>query len=188
MIENATIISDAHGHINVHYIYNATGGWTHDMGKATYSKWTGMLTPISYRLVEKWRELIEEMGGVNGGGKIIHYAHSIGGTYSYQTKYLLTPEERKMIHITTVGSASLPEDNDNFGTFTNYISVRDGVPFTDPIGYLRGLLNPNTNINFIGSIFDGLPLIDHLFTSNSYTQLIAELGAEFVRIHGAVRE
>jgi hypothetical protein len=68
---------------------------------------------------------------------------------------------------------------------SNYVSWRDGICYLDPIGYMRALLNHDTNIYFIGEGW-GIPLIDHLLEGKSYTSIVEMLGADFVRTYGSL--
>ena len=173
-------LSETHGGMNIHYVFHATEGWTMDFLKSTLIKF-GYFSPHTYQLAETWKALIEEMGGPEGGGTIIHYAHSIGAVDTHHAKTLLTPEEQKMIHVITIGSATMLEDN-GFGSVINYTSKRDGVSYLDPIGFIKGLLGSDETI-MVGSWL-GFPLIDHPLLMDTYTELIEKLGEQFVRRYG----
>lgn len=70
----------------------------------------GYTGPTARRLAEGWRELIDEVGGVGNGGMIMHYAHSLGGVETARARRLMTPEEQKMIRVTTFGSPKVLSD------------------------------------------------------------------------------
>lgn len=182
-VENVALFSKSHGGVNIHYIFRPSDGWAHDLLKCVLSK-SGMVSSQSELLAEKWKQLIQEMGGVGNGGLIIHYAHSIGGTETNNAKRLLSPEERMMIKIITLGSATLIPDTD-FLSVINYVSWRDGVCYLDPIGYVRALLKIQQNVVFIGTPL-GVPIIDHLLDNDSYMTIITALGEEFVRTYGSL--
>lgn len=184
-IQAVGLFSKLHGGVNIHFIYRPSNGWAQDLLQCVLSK-AGVISPQSRLLARTWKSLIREMGGVDGGGLIIHYAHSIGGTESSNTKRLLTPAEKKMIKMITLGSATLIQDKD-FQSVVNYVSWRDGVSYFDPIHYIRTLLNKETNVHLIGSLW-GIPLIDHLVDNPSYLAIITMLGDEFVRTYGALSE
>jgi RHS repeat-associated protein len=173
-LDNAALLSAAHGGINIHYVFYPTEGWTQDVINALLAKF-GYVTPHAKLLATTWKELIQEMGGTEGGGVIIHYAHSIGGTNTEIARGLLTPEEQKMIRVITLGSASAVA-NEGFDSVVNYISYRDGIFFIDPFRYL---MNASNNIIYVGTPI-GVPLIDHMLTMSTYRQLIEMLGQEFV--------
>ena len=82
-------------------------------------------------LAQKWKELIQEMGGINAGGKIIHYSHSLGGIDSLAAKELLFPEEAAMVEIHAFASPkAIPSDG--FGYAITYCSTQDNVWFFRP--------------------------------------------------------
>lgn len=179
-IEAAALISKAHGDINVHYIFHPTGGWAKDMIKCLTSK-LGLLSPSGIHLAHTWKKLIDEMGGIEGGGSIVHYAHSIGGTDTYNAKCLLTPAELRMIKVITFGSATIiPEGG--FGMVVNYVNYRDGVTYLDPIGYIRALALEFPNIIFTGS-FWGIPFVDHAL--DSYAKILDILAKDILQVYDA---
>lgn len=179
------IFSETHGNIPIHYVYRPTEGWTKDLLTSGLSK-LGFVSPYAKLLALKWKELIEEMGGVGQGGIIMHYAHSIGATDTFVAKNLLNLEEQQMIHVVSLGSPTVIPSDCGFGSAVNYASRRDGVCFLDPIGYCMGYFFENSKIEFIGTHW-GIPLIDHTLYTESYGTIIEELGAQFIEIHGNAR-
>jgi len=180
--ETLELLSDAHDGTNLHYIFRPTEGWTWDLIKSLFVKF-GYVSESSRLLASLWKELIEEMGGVDGGGLIIHYAHSVGGTETYAASSLLTPEERQMIRIISIGSASIIPSTLGYESVVNYASLRDGVFLLDTEGILRNLFFGEHNVIYLGDIY-GIPLIDHLMTMDTYRTLIEELGQKFIEEHG----
>lgn len=180
IIDNASMISNTHGGVNVHYVFRPTEGWTWDILKCTAVKF-GYISPQARQLAETWKAMIKEMGGVGGGGIIYHYAHSIGGTDTCTAKSLLTPEEQKMIRVITLGSATIIQD-DGFHSVVNYVSCRDGVCLLDPFGYLSGLTSFYANVVFLGNYW-GIPFIDHPLCSQTYQAILEALGKEFIEKH-----
>lgn len=177
--DNVRTLSEVHGGINIHYVFHPTEGWTWDLIKGFLAK-CGYVSPQAKLLAQTWKELIQEMGGVNGGGKIIHYAHSIGGTNTDIARSLLTPDEQKMIRVITIGSATMIA-NEGFDDVVNYVSRRDGVSgFGDPFVYLHGLCSQDSNILYVGSHW-GMPFIDHLLTAETYRMLLEMLGQDFIK-------
>ncbi len=108
--QSLDIISNSHGGVNIHYLFDATNGWTNDMIRAFLSR-MGYISPTSYQLADMWRELIDEMGGVGQGGLIIHYAHGMGATHTKNALSLLSPEERAMIRVYTFGAPTTISDS-----------------------------------------------------------------------------
>lgn len=183
--EALKLFSQSHGDTVIHYVFRPTEGWTKDLLTSTLSKF-GYTSPYAILLAEKWKELIQEMGGVGGGGTIIHYAHSIGATDTYVAKNLLTKEEQKMLHVVTLGSPSMIPGDAGFASTTNYVSRRDGVCLLDPVGYLNAWISRETNVKFIGS-FWGIPLIDHTLYTDSYGKTIQVLGSHFIKTYASLK-
>lgn len=180
LIDTLEMLSKFHGDNNIHYIFRPTEGWTYDLLKSSLVKF-GWASPQSKQLAVRWKELIAEMGGVDGGGKIIHYAHSIGAVDSFIAKRFLKPEELKMIQVYTFGSPLLfgPE---GFHSVTNYISKGDGVSLLDPVGYIKSLMHPSDHIAFIPSSWP-IPIIDHPLTFPAYQSTLEMLGRQFLEIY-----
>lgn len=178
VVDSAKLISELHGGSNVHYIFKPTRGWAGDVAISTYVK-CGGISQQAVDMVNVWRRLIEEMGGVDNGGHIIHYAHSIGAADTYVARYLLTPEELQMISVITFGSPLLIPNN-CFRYAVNYASVRDGVPL---IGHIGGIFVEDKHVIYVGDHF-GIPFIDHLLNNDSYRSIIETLGKEFVELYG----
>lgn len=180
-INTVSTISDMHGGVNIHYVIYPTDGWTHDVLKGGLAKF-GHISSHAKLLAEVWKQMIQEMGGTEGGGVIIHYAHSIGGTNTTIARDLLTPEEQKMIRVFSIGSATMIP-NTGFQSVINYMSCRDGIVIADPIGFFDALFNPDTNVVFIGS-WQGIPLIDHMLSMETYSRALEMLGKQFVETYG----
>lgn len=180
IMENARFISATHGGNKVYYVFRPTEGWTFDLFSCALVK-LGFVSQTAELIAATWRKLIEDMGGIESGGKIIHYAHSIGGTDTYTAKTLLTPEERKMIHVITLGSATMIPDLD-FASVTNYVSMRDGVSYLDPLGFFGGFFDDESNIIYLGSLH-GIPVIDHLLVMQTYIEVMKLLGEQFLEIY-----
>lgn len=177
------ILSETHGGVNVHYIFRPTQGFFSDLVQAFMSK-LGYASPHVRQLANMWKGLIDEMGGPANGGLIMHYAHSLGGTDTLTASLLLTPEERRMIRVFTIGSATMVKDKD-FESVFNFVSKRDGVSLFDPIGYWRGIFSSQANVSFIGSVI-GIPLIDHWLSWTTYTDIFKLLGRRFLQVHPSV--
>lgn len=180
LLLNLRQLSSTHGNPKIHFVFRPTKGWMTDLVECTKVKF-GYTSLQAHLLAEKWKELIQEMGGIEGGGKIIHYAHSIGGSDTYAARRLLTPQEQKMIHVITIGSPTMIP-NKGFASAVNYVSKRDGVCLFDPVNYFNKLIYPNsdsnTNIVFLGT-FLGAPFIEHMLTTQSYRDILSALGEQF---------
>lgn len=180
-VDNVDALSATHGGNNVHYVFHPSEGWTWDFIKGVMAK-LGFISPHAQLLADTWKRMIHEMGGTEGGGLIIHYAHSIGGTNTEIARSLLTPEEQKMIRVITVGSATVVP-NTGFESVVNYVSCRDGVCIADPIGHIKSWLGYESNVVYIGTMF-GFPFIDHMLSMETYRRLMEVLGKQFVEIYG----
>lgn len=176
-------ISGSHGNTCIHYVYRPTKGWVWDILHSFLVK-LGYTSPYAEELAKEWKKMIYEMGGVNGGGVIIHYAHSIGAVESIRALSLLSPEEQKMVRMYAFGSPELTSKG-GLAEIHHFISVRDGVPLLDPIGFLGAIGGGKSNILFVGSFF-GVPLIDHLFGTQCYQDIWRAMGRTFVEWYGSV--
>ncbi|MFI5342881.1 MAG: RHS repeat domain-containing protein [Chlamydiales bacterium] len=186
---NLELVSQCHGDVKVHYVFRGTNGWTSDITKAILIKTCyglGYRSEHAYLLAQSWRELIEEMGGVGGGGVIIHYAHSLGGSDTDRARTLLTPEEQQMIRVITLGSSTLIRD-EGFQSVVNIISANDGVSsiFLEPFGRIRNYFDSNSNLRVYGSFnihfweYAIWPN-DHLLNGFTYKPILLQLGENFL--------
>jgi len=185
MSESLNQISESHGGVKVHYVFRPTEGWMWDISRAILIRTAftlGFRSSHAYLLAGMWRELIEEMGGVGGGGVIIHYAHSLGGAETDRARELLSPEEQQMIRVVTFGSSTLVR-NVGFQNVINIVSVNDGVSscLLEPLGHIRNYFDPESNVHFHGSYLN-FPLwpTDHSFTGSTYRAILIDMGEKFL--------
>ena len=170
----AKMISEAHGNVKVYYLYTASQGFTGDVMKGIMYR-VGVVSPQATLLTETWKKLIQEMGGVNSDGEIIHYAHSLGAVDSYMAMNLLTEDERKKIHMITFGSPSLDSPRDQV---KHFVSTNDGVPVLDGINYFSARLRGRDDVVFLPSS-STIPLTDHPLSVPSYSRKVEDLGKKF---------
>lgn len=168
---NAMEVSKTHGDINVHYVYRPTRGWTLDLIRATLGK-CGLPSVEAKLLAETWKKLIAEMGGTEGSGTIIHYAHSIGAADTLSARHYLTPQEQRMIKVISLGSP-LVIPHEGFASVINYISLRDGIRYL-------ALFSKDHQFVYLDSYW-GIPVIDHLLNSGTYKTLMENLGKAFIK-------
>ena len=180
IIETIETISKFHGDNNIHYVFRPTEGWTKDVLKSVLVKF-GWVSPQAKQLAELWRKLIEEMGGIEGGGHIIHYAHSIGGSDTGMAKNLLSPEEQRMIQVYTMGSPTLLKSG-GFHTVVNYVSLGDGVCYLDPVTYHKARNDPSYNVTFLDNS-SSMPLVDHQLNFAAYNGVLEALGRQFLETY-----
>ncbi|MBA2728673.1 MAG: hypothetical protein H0U49_10935 [Parachlamydiaceae bacterium] len=172
--QSANLFSSTHGGTNIHYIFRPTQGLHWDILKSIFVR-CGYISQQAYDIAAAWRLLIDEMGGVGNGGKIIHYAHSIGAADTFAAKNLLEPEEIAMIAVVTFGSP-IVFPNVGFQSVVNYVSVRDSIPF---LKMLRIFLEEEDEFIYVGTHV-GFPLVDHLLEGGAYGCVIEILGQEFI--------
>lgn len=170
--------SISHGNNTIHYVFHSTEGWTDDLFDSAYVK-MGYVSQEAHLLAKLWKNLIAEMGGPQAGGVIFHYAHSIGATNTFTAKDLLSPEERAMIHVVTMGSPTMIPENTGFASVINYASKRDVICAIDLKKYINCWLKNDGNIELLGSFFE-MPLIEHTLNARSYSEIIELLGKQFV--------
>ncbi len=176
-LHNSALISSTHAQSSVYYIYSKTQGFTGDLFRCLLIK-AGITSPQAKTLASTWKELITDMGGIHGGGKIIHYAHSLGGADTLKALSLMDADEKKLIHVYTFGSAVLL-DSHEAAAVTNYISTNDGVPIiADPYTYFHALHKGADGIRFLESEMQ-LPFADHFLQGETYRKVIEELGRQF---------
>lgn len=186
MVAQSRMISETHGHANVHYVHRATEGWSLDIVRSSLTKGFGYRSPQAYLLAETWKRLLREMEENGEKGLIIHYTHSIGATDSIQARSMLSAEDGQRIRVQALGPATMVDD-EHFESATNYISARDGVCLLDPVGIIQAVLNDKDNVIFLGSPLSGAPFVDHLFLSDTYREVWQRLGEEFVDTYGSLQ-
>jgi RHS repeat-associated protein len=174
--KSAELLFATHGDIPVHFVYAATEGFLGDMLRCALAK-AGIASPQAKMLANVWRQLIDEMGGIEGGGTIFHYAHSLGATETLNALQLLNPEERNLIRIATFGAPTLLDDG-VCAKVDNYVSKNDGVPIIDYRRYFDGANGIRKNVHFIPSDA-ALPLVDHHFGGKTYRGVLEILGQKF---------
>ncbi len=177
VIKHASTLSRLHGDVEVYYLYSASAGFTADVSRSLAMK-VGLQRERAELLSATWKRLIQEMGGVESGGMIMHYAHSIGGEDSYYALQRLSPQERKMISVHTFGSPFLIPQG-AAADVKNYVSRRDGVPFLDTVRYLQGLNGNTPDVIFLDSKAGALPLVDHYMMGPTYKAALEGLGNAF---------
>jgi hypothetical protein len=185
LINSVERLSTTHGNTPIYYAFCISEGWTWDLLKSSLAK-LGFVSSHAKALATLWKCLIDEMGGPQGGGTIIHYAHSIGGTNTLAAKSLLTPEEQKMIQVITLGSPTMIP-NDGFQSVINYVSIHDWIPLLDPISRFLSLFNASNHIVWVGNP-DEIPTEDRFFVSHylegvTYNKLLLFHGEQFMKLH-----
>lgn len=173
-------LSRLHGNTSIHYVFKPSEGFTWDFLRSSLIKF-GHVTPQAEGLAELWKSLIVEMGGVESEGVIYHYAHSSGGSNTYLARFLLTPEEQKMIKVITLGSPTVIP-NEGFRSVLNYMSISDIILYLDPVSHLKALLGDESHVIYVGEDY-GFSFEDHILEGKSYNEVLGVHGKEFVDFH-----
>lgn len=183
LFETLKDLSATHGNVNIHYVYRPTKGWVRDILHA-FAVELGLVSDQAKMLADMWKMLLQEMGGVDGGGKIIHYAHSIGAIETMRALGLLSVEEQKLIKVYAFGSPSLAEESPSY-QIHHYVSIRDGVCLLNLAAFIQACNGSIPNVVFTGT-FVGLPFIDHLFRDQAYRDIWKSMGRTFVDWYGSL--
>ena len=158
-IETADQISQAYGGVPVHFCYNSSEGFALDLVETT-AQLMGVRT---YAVEIAAHMLKERVRAVGADGKVLLHLHSQGGIIGYRALQQLTPAERKLIHVTTYGSAKLIPSKE-VGSVTNLIARRDPVPWiADPLGSLHAYWTQKDPVQFIPS--PRSPITSHLMST-----------------------
>ena len=165
------------GGVTVHYTYNGSRGILLDLLESTAQK-LGIQTRPDMALKENMTKLINENGGPGSDFKIHLTAHSQGGLTVGNLAHNLAPEYCKILHVSTIGSARLIP-NGVFGSVVNYISAGDCVPWTDPVGYIKGL--SNSGVNMVVLKCQGIPLFDHAMGGKTYQNVLDDISLRFYK-------
>ncbi len=175
----AEFISKCYGDTNVHYLFNTSHGFSLDVGEIMLQK-LGFRTRVVDMLVKNIQTHIRSLGGVKSDGCIILYGSSQGGLVIKNALKHLTPAQRHMISVVTLGSASLITGKD-LKSYRNYVNSCDPIPiFGDPLGFVKGMITG-----------DGFHILksksswfDHSIDSENYRSVIRTQGFEFMKEQG----
>ncbi len=161
-------LSNHFGGNNVHYCYNSSHGFIMDLLECAAQK-LGFHTHSDEKLTQVIREQCQQVGK---GGEVHLVAHSQGGLVTSSALAHLSQEHRSMLHVYTIGSASVinPE---GLAQAHNYINSGDPIPWlTDPGGIVRHW----NSVHILHS-----PLFDHpVLSSPSYQRVLSQLGKQFI--------
>jgi len=181
----ANYISRVFGGVNVHYLYNPTTGFFNDFYEATRQYFhnasqllEGNKAIVVQQLASYFRVMIAEVGGVDGGGRIVHLAHSQGGMITQLASQLLTQEERDMIDVITFGTPAIVTSED-YGSALNYISNKDYVGrFSSGASYLWPSNQSTDEIIYLDPIpYEGL--YDHSMHNATYKAALMAVAQKF---------
>jgi RHS repeat-associated protein len=180
-IESSEQLSKYCGNSKIYYTSNSTHGAVMDLLESLAQKF-GFPTRVVRELVKNIQGRIRAMSrtgsdtmalGLNGysqGGLVIHNA----------LKYL-TPAEKKIIHVLTLGTAKIISSK-GLGSARNFVNSTDIIRIVnDPIGWLTGtstkkdveILQTNSN-----------PLDAHSFFHENYQNVLKQYYNKFVQTWG----
>lgn len=137
-------VSNRIGGYNVHFCYNSSHGFVADILECVAQK-----LDIGTRSVDHFTKtcamLSQDMGA---NGKLHVYAHSQGGLITSCARKSLFDNERARMVVTTFGSATQIGDGE-YSSVENFVSPRDLIPFSDPIGMFKAYFASNSNTTIL---------------------------------------
>ena len=116
-------------------MYNSSHGALADFGEWLLQRF-GIETRSARVFARECGELINEMGGVDGGGTLHIFAHSQGGEITNNMSMHLDQDYRDMMNVRTFGSP-MQIRKGTFGEATNFVSNKDPIPL---LNYLYSFL------------------------------------------------
>jgi RHS repeat-associated protein len=174
--KEAERLSNTYGNVNVHVVYNSSHGFAFDILECIAQK-LGFRTHSVKVLVKSLKERIKALGGPKSGLQLKAIGWSQGGLILDCALKHLTPEEKKMMHIATFGSAQMISAK-GLGSSINYVSYKDAVPFiATPTLFFKTLSGKSGNVKFLQA--PSFPLIDHVFANPSYSQAMQMEGQRY---------
>ena len=181
-LSSGQLTSEAFNGMAINTLCYPSKGFALDMTLALITKGP-VYAQVSHDLAKMWNGVF---GRLAPDGRIVHIAHSNGGTITYNALKLMSERLAKRIDVRTFGSATLiPEGL--AGTIKNVVDRMDLVPMVgDPIRYCQALAGKNPTVEFVGD-GRGLPFSSHAFSSNSYQKALNAFGDDFVEKYGVPR-
>ena len=167
LIDMARVASTAIGGYNVHYCYNASHGLVADLLECGMQKF-GCGSHSADMLAKCCGRLSAGMGST---GILNLYAHSQGGLITSRLKNLLRPGVSDRMAVNTFGSATQIGRKD-FAAVNNYVSSRDLVPWTDPLGMIKAHFSSSSNTTILASTYKGF---DHSWSNDTYQETFIKL-------------
>lgn len=164
-------LSKVIGSASFHFCYNSSEGLALDLVECV-----AQILGIKTRSVEIAAQLLKErVHAVGPQGKVFLHLHSQGGLIGFRAIQKLTPQERKVLHVTTYGSAKILSSPD-LGGVTNLISRHDPIPWiADPLGTARAYWTRSDHVKFI-------PSPRSPFAAHSMRHYISSLASQHARI------
>jgi RHS repeat-associated protein len=168
----ANYLSKSMGGIQVVRVYGATHGFAMDMIECI-AECLGIMTNTDRMLKLSIQQQIRAMGGTEGEGTVHLIAHSQGGFIARNATYDLSSAERRMVDVTTFGSACAFAPN-GLKAVHHFISSRDFAFFLDVPGYVTQ--GSNGRVTILKSRHRGL--IDHSIMGDTYKAGLEKKGKD----------
>lgn len=163
MVEQARDIQAKNGGREVRFIYNGSKGFLTDLLECGLCKLGIMVGPE-----KAFVDQINEISKIYGPGHTFFVtAHSQGGLLVGNALPKLSSDVRNNMHVSTMGSASIISNDKGLASVSNYVSMTDIVPMTDPWGYAKALMG-KSNVTFMKPQTWVVP--DHMYDGNTYTE------------------
>jgi RHS repeat-associated protein len=183
--ETSKLIAKAYGGVNVSYSYNASAGILVDSLEVRLQMMEYCNKPVKL-LAQNFRQCISEMGGVDGGGTIIHTCHSQGAIITHLALGLLTPEERQMIETHSFGGAAMICRNECRKAY-NYVSTSDPVPkLSSAVRFTQNYGFGNKDYNL--EVLPSKRCLEHSIDCTTYQNKMNSIGNEHIRMYGKINE
>jgi len=178
--ETATYLSRCLNGLQVDYYHSTTRGFITDILAAFIGK-LGVQTSDSIEISMIMRRQIAFLKYATDTPQLFVFAHSRGGVYLDNALKLMTPEERKLIHAYTFGSASL-FPNTGLSSLEHYVATGDPVPMTDPLNYLKGRISNTSNVHFLPG--QGNFFTRHMVLEETYANQIKSICKQILIMAG----
>ena len=178
----ADLLSEMYGGNNIHTVINPTGGVANDVCESVAYRTFSIETEVIVGFVNIARDLIDEVGGVNGKGTIISNAFSQGAIIERVGLELMSPQERGMFVCHDVGPGCI-NSTKMAREVTSYVSKFDPVPYTD----ILGMLSPHSNIQYLKPGPGAIPGMDHGMFNSTYGPVWQDLGKDFTDQYGVTQ-
>lgn len=162
------------GDIPVFFTYNGTKGIIYDFMECALQK-AGILTKPEKLLKDHIEHLINS--SFTPDFNILAVAHSQGGLIMNNLSRT-SPASCSQIHVRTLGSASTIAGSP-FASVMNYVSTKDPIPLTDPIGFYAGRRGRRP-LTLIPSRSD--QIVDHCVGSSTYQYALGEIRSDYLRL------
>lgn len=176
------LISGMHGGSNIHTTTNPTGGLLNDLGESIAYRTFNIETEVIVAFVNNARNLIDEMGGTEGGGTLRSLTFSQGAIIERVGSGLMSHQERQMLQCHDIAPGCI-NSTKMAGDVTSYVSKFDPVPYTD----IRGMMSSNSNVQFLTPGPGAIPGMDHGIFNSTYRPVWERIGFQFINQYGAIQ-